>query len=176
MICERRLIIARAFTLVEATVSVFIVGVMVVAALSTVGATRLGEYKVAERCRALPLAQDLMAEILQQAYADPAYGPGSFGLGGDEVGDGSRSLWDDVDDYHGWSASPPEQKDGTPITGLADWQRSVNVAWVDPMALSQVEGSESDVKRITVTVTHKNVPVASLTAFRTSVWPVLADE
>ena len=167
--------IARAFTLVEATISIFIVGVMIVTALSIVGATRLGEYKVAESTRGLPLAQNLMAEILQQAYTDPEHGLGSFGLDAGEVGDGIRTLWEDVDDYDGWPASPPEQKKGTPIEDFAGW-RSVDIAWVDPMNLSQVKGAESKTKCIIVTVTHNDVPVASISAFRTSVWPGVTNE
>ena len=165
---EKRLRTARAFTLVEATISIFIVGVMIVTALSIVGATRLGEYKVAESTRGLPLAQDLMAEILQQAYTDPEHGLGSFGLDTDEVGNGSRSLWEDVDDYDEWSASPPEQKDGTEIEGLSGWQCGVNVAWIDPMDSSQVESSESYAKRVTVTVGYNNIPNATLVAIRTA--------
>ena len=165
---------ARAFTLVEATISVFIVGVMVVAALSTVGATRLGEYKVGERCRALPLAQDLLAEILQKPYENPD-GSAVFCT---EPGEGtaSRIDFDDVDDYHNWSASPPQNRDGTDMSDLSGWRRSVQVIWVDPTNLSQTAGSDQGVKRITVTVTHDDVRVASLTAFRTSVWPVLTGE
>lgn len=156
------------FTLVEVVVSMLIVSVMLVAALSTVGGSRLSQFKTSQTCRGQALAESLMAEILQQAYADPQYGPGSLGLGSDEIGDGSRSLWDDVDDYDGWSASPPEQKDGTQIAGLAGWQRSVDVAWIDPLDPSQVEGSESNAKRVIVTVTFQDMPVATLVAIRTA--------
>jgi len=164
----------RAFTLVEATVSIFILGVMVVVALNTVGATRLGEYKLAERCRALPLAQDLLAEILQQSYEDPN-GSAVFGTESGE-GTASRTDFDDVDDYHNWSASPPQNQDGTDMSDLSGWQRSVQVSWADPTDLSQTVGGDQGVKRITVTVEHDDVPVASVSAFRTSVWPGLGDE
>ena len=165
---------ARAFTLVEATVSIFILGVMVVAALRTVGATRLGEYKLAERCRALPLAQDLLAEVMQRPYEDPNGSP----VFGTESGEGttSRADFDDVDDYHNWSASPPQNQDGTDMSDLSGWQRSVQVSWADPTNLSQTAGSDQGVKRIIVTVKHDDLPVASLTALRTSVWPGLAGD
>jgi len=166
---------ARAFTMAEAVLSVFIVGVVLVAALHTVGASRAAQQKVGDRARGMLLAQDLMTEILQYAYEDPASGPGSFGLGADEVGDGSRSLWDDVDDYEGWSASPPQRADGEPIEGFVGWGRRVAVDWVDPDDLTQTLLYDSGVKRITVTVTHHDVPVASLVAVRTSVWPDSGD-
>ena len=38
----------------------------------------------------------------------------------------------DVDDYDGWSASPPEDKNGNPLVGFDDWGRSVSVEWVNP--------------------------------------------
>jgi len=116
------------------------------------------------------LAQQLMAEILAQAYEDPNFGPGSFGLGGDEVGDGSRALWEDVDDYDGWSASPPEDKNGNPLTGFDDWGRSVTVDWVNPDNPSQAMMSDTRVKSITVDVTHNGVPVASTVALRSAAW------
>ena len=154
--------------------SVIVVGVMFVAALNTVGSTRVGEYKITERNRGLLLAQDLMAEILQQAYEDPN-DPVVFGT---ESGEGSsnRTDFDDVDDYHGWSKSVPQRKDGNAIPALDGWGRSVAVIWVNPANLSQTVGSDQGAKRMTVTVTHNGLPVASMFAFRTSAWPGLNDE
>ena len=159
-----------AFSLVEAVVSIAIVSVMLVAALNTVGATRTGQYKIAERSQGLLLAQELLAEILQHGYTDPEDGVDSLKLPGEKVGDGSRILWKDVDDFDGWSASPPKRTDGTEMSDLQEWERSVEVVWVDPWNLSQTVGENRGVKRITVTVTHNGKPVASLFAFRTNKW------
>jgi MSHA pilin protein MshD len=165
---------AAAFTLVEVMMSVIVVGVMFVAALNTVGSARIGEYKIAERNRGLFLAQDLMAEILQQAYDDPD-DPVAFGTESGE-GTSNRADFDDVDDYHGWSKSAPERRDGSAIPDLDGWGRSVAVVWVNPADLSQTVGSDQGAKRMTVTVTHNGLPVASMFALRTSAWPGLADE
>ncbi|OHB74407.1 MAG: hypothetical protein A2Z25_19765 [Planctomycetes bacterium RBG_16_55_9] len=73
-----------------------------------------------------------------------------------------------MDDYHGWSSSPPTNKDGTAIPGLDEWRRSVTVEWVNPLNVSQVQGSESSAKRVTVTVSYGDVPVASLAAIKTT--------
>ena len=162
--------IRRALTLVEAAVSTAIIGVMLVAALNTVGASQVTQKKMGDRSRAMLLAQDLMSEILQQHYEDPDLGPGSFGLGIDEIGDGSRGLWEDVDDYDGWTASPPQQKDGTVLSGFDGWRRSVTVDWVDPADVAQEQGSDTGVKRIAVTITFKDLPLATLAALRTSTW------
>jgi len=163
-----------AFTLVEVMISVIIVGVMFAAALNTVGSARVGEYKIGARNRGLLLAQDLLAEILQQAYDDPD-DPVVFGTESGE-GTSNRTDFDDVDDYHGWSKSPPQGRGGTVIPNLDGWERSVAVVWVNPADLSQTVGSNQGAKRMTVTVTHNGLPVASMFAFRTSAWPGLADE
>ena len=160
----------RAVTLVEAVVSTAIVGVMLVAALNTVGASQVTQNKMGQRSRALLLAQDLMAEILQQAYEDPDLVSGSFGLTVAEMSDGTRSLWNDVDDYNGWSASPPQQKDGTELSDFTGWRRSASVDWVDPTNVGTELGSDTGIKRITVTVTFNDLPLAQLWALKTSTW------
>lgn len=153
-------------TLAEAVVSVAIVGTMLVAALSAVGGVRTTQQKTADRARGVQLAQDLLSEIMSQPYEDVDYAPGSFGLGADEVGDGSRALWEDVDDYDGWSASPPQEKDGTPIPGCADWERRVDVAWVSPTDVRTEIGNDARLKRIVVTALCRGVEVAELVALR----------
>jgi len=107
-----------------------------------------------------------MAEILPQDYLDPNDTP----VFGTESGESTstRADFDDVDDYDSWSSSPPVQKDGTLIAGLSGWQRSVTVDWVDPADITQVKASESNAKRITVTVSCDNKQVASLSAIRTN--------
>jgi len=159
----------RGLTLAEAVISMIIISVMLVAALNTVGAARTTEKKIGDRPRGLLLAEDLMSEILRQAYEDPGLAPGSFGLGGDEVGDGSRNLWDDVDDYHGWSASPPQQKDGTVIPGFTGWERSVTVARANPGDFgAAAPATDTGVKQIRLTVTYDDAVVVSLVAIRTN--------
>ena len=152
----------------EAAVSTVIVGLLVVAALGTVGATRRSVQQMGDYKRGALLAQQLMAEILQQSYEDPTE-PVVLGLELSEVGL-TRLAFDDVDDYHNWSASPPQNKDGTVIPDLTGWRHSVVVERVSPTNLSQTAISESGVKRITVTVSVNDVEVASLVALRTAAW------
>ena len=156
----------RGMNLVEVVVSIGIVGVMFAASVTTVGASKTMQKKIGDRGRGALLARQLMSEILEQDYADAAYGPDSFGLGADEAATGDRSLFDDVDDYHNWSASPPQQKDGTVMTDLSGWRRSVAVVWVKPSNLSQTVGTNKGVKRITVTVTRNDQVTASMVAVR----------
>lgn len=147
--------------------SMLVVGLMLVAALNTVGASRVTQTRNAEQSLGPMLAEDLMTEILSQAYEEPVDTPG-FGRESESGGD--RADWDDVDDYDGWSASPPQTKDGTDIPDLDGWGRSVIVQWVTPTMLNVV-GANTDVKRIDVTVTHMDRVVSELSVVRTAGWP-----
>jgi len=161
--------VRRGFSLVEAGVSVVIVGAMLVAGLAALAVSGLGVRTTAEGARGRLLAQDLISEILRQAYDEPDETP-AFGPELPELSDGSRAAFDDVDDYHGWSASPPQYKDGTEMSDLPGWRRSVVVEYVNAADPNQPTGNETGVKRITVVVTYNNAVVASLTALRTYVW------
>lgn len=117
------------FTLVEAAVSVLIVGVMLTASLYAIGGVAKARCVRAGRQDALALAQDLMSEILPAYYRDPTDPTGAYGPG-TEPGEQeeTRADFDDVDDYSNWCASPPQAKDGTPLAGYDGWVRSVSVA------------------------------------------------
>ncbi|MFH1747140.1 MAG: PKD domain-containing protein [Planctomycetota bacterium] len=162
-------------SLVEATLSIMIVGTMLVAALNTVGAARMTRQRMCAQNLGTLLAQDLMSEILAQDYADADYGPDSFGLGADEIGDGSRALFEDVDDYDNWSASPPQYQDGTEISGLDDWGRSVEVDWVSSDNLSLTLFSNEGAKRVTVYVKQNGQLAATLVAVRTQAYVEVED-
>lgn len=161
--CVRR---KGAFSLAETAVSVFIVGVLVVAALNTVGAATVAQQAIGDRGKGELLAHDLMTEVLQQRYEEPDDTP-TFGRESSES-DGSREFYDDVDDYHAWNSSPPEYKDGTEIPDLSGWRRTVAVYWVDPSDLTNVIGADAGVKRINVTVTHNDKVMATIVAIRTA--------
>jgi Tfp pilus assembly protein PilV len=154
------------FTLIEAVISTVIVSVMFVAALNTVGAARIAEHKAALVGRGRTLAESLMAEILLQSYQEP----GSTYVFGREAGesDTSRAAYDDVDDYRGWTESPPVTKDGTALPNSANWSRTVTVEWVDPLNPQQVSGTETGAKLITVVAAFRNVPQATIVAIRTA--------
>jgi len=162
----------RAFTLVEAVVSVLIVGGMTVGALHAVAASKTLSIRAGEKTEAMSLATDLMAEILSQAYEDPAAGSSTLGRDSSEP-NGQRDQWNDVDDYTGWSSTPPTLTDGTAIPGYENWTRSVNVQWAKSNNPSKKSTVPTGIKCITVTVTHGSRPVAQLRALRTAAWDTL---
>jgi type II secretory pathway pseudopilin PulG len=79
---------ARAFTLVEVVISTIVVAIMLVAGLSTVGASRMAQHKAALMIRGRLLAGQLMSEILEQSYSDPD-GTATFGR---EPGESTASI------------------------------------------------------------------------------------
>ncbi len=165
-VTRRGRVVRRGVTIVEAAISMLIVGLMMVAALNTVAASGVRQHRAADKSRARFLAQDLMAEIVQQPYADAdevleAIGP--------NAGELTRAAFNDVDDYHGFTESPPRYRDATPIPGLDNWERRVSVQWVSPATPGTSSIFPTGVKRITVQVFHRGNLVAESVSLRTYV-------
>ena len=140
----------RALTLAEVIVSSLLVGFLIVAALNATGSVFRMRFAAAEIVDGNLLAEELAAEIMQASYEDST--SPTFGL---ETGEGSspRTDFDDVDDYDGWSTSPPQQKDGTPVPNATGWTRTVEVKRVTTSDPTVSIGNDKGLKRITVTVT-----------------------
>ncbi len=153
------------FTIVEAVISMVIVGVMFVAALNTVGASRLTQHRAASISRGRLFTAGLLSEVREQSYKDSGASP-VFGPEADES-TATRADFDDVDDYNGWSG-PPTNKDGTALANSAGWMQSVTVEWIDPLRPDKTASSEMNAKRITVTTTFNSVPQVTLVAIRTA--------
>ncbi len=152
------------FTMVEATISVAILGILLVVALQVVGASMRNQYHTAQRLTAASLAQSLLNDIIQLPYQDPG-AVVNFGIEPGETA-GSKANYDDVDDFNNWTESPPQDRTGSPMTDLAGWTRSVTVAWVNPANITQTLLTESGVKRITVTVSKGGAVLATRSALR----------
>jgi type II secretory pathway pseudopilin PulG len=171
----------RGFTLVEAMFSMLLVSLMMVAAMNTTGAAASAQAHAADTGRASLLAQALMSEILVQRYADPSGTSTTLGPDhGDTTSPATRAKFNDVDDYDGWFESPPQNPNGSVIGStnpdgsvtsyFPGWSRKVSVVWVNASDLTTKASSETGVKRITVTVAHKNTVLATLVAIRAN-WP-----
>jgi len=151
--------------MVEAAFCVVLVGGLVVVSLDTLGASKMAQRNLGDHALGQLLASALMSEILNQSYEDPNQTP----VAGLESGENSllRTTYDDVDDYINWTASPPQNRDGTTIPNLTGWQESVKIEGVDPANLNLKKVPDSGVKRITVTIKHNNVVVATLVGVKT---------
>jgi len=110
------------------------------------------------------LAAGLMAEIMARDFEEEGL-PGSFGP---DAGESDRHEFDDVDDYHNWSESPPKTAGNTASGGYEDmdgttagrpnysnFTRSVTVSFVDiPADGGDIigAGGPTNYKKVTVTV------------------------
>ena len=160
--------VAPAFSMVEAVMSVMIVGVMLVAALNTVGANAMAMYKMTQREKVGFLAESLLIEILEMSYEDET-DPLNIGLESGESGS-SRLAFDDVDDFDNWSGDAVD-KAGVSIPGIDGFSRQVSIDWVtlaDPSVTSAVE---TGLKRIKVVVSRNGEEILTVTALRTEAVP-----
>ena len=159
--------IGRGFSLVEVTISTLIIGIVLVASLQTVAVSKARQSSVGRAVRGEHLAVQLMAEIRDLPYWDPVV-QGGLGPATEETIFGNRSLYDDVDDYRGWSASPPQEPDGTVIPGFDGWRRSVVVMWLKPDRFIQ-SVTETGIKGVLVTVEDNGKIVSELWAIQANV-------
>ncbi len=97
------------------------------------------------------LAESLMDEIVAHPFDDPN-AAGVYTLG-PEAGETSRTLFDNIDDYHGYSESSGGAKDfaGNTITAANGLWRSVTVQYTT--VSGQATGLSTVFALVTVTVT-----------------------
>jgi MSHA pilin protein MshD len=155
-----------ALTLIEVVAATMIVGLMAVAALNALAAATKSSNSIGNRAVAAGLADELMSEILMQSYSDPDGSP----VFGHESGESTsvRSAFDDVDDYDGWNAKPPQYRDGTVIPDRTDWRQRVSVTYVSPTNPTQTSATDQGVKQIHVTIEYQSVVLADQYAIRTN--------
>ena len=161
------------FSLIEVVVSTLITGILLVVSLQTLGAALRASQSTSRQGQATLLAGDLMAEILGTGYveSDDDGDDATFGPESDEL-DGTRVGFDDVDDYDGWNASPPQTKAGKPFDYRASWQREVTVTHVDPNDPSQPlsDADDQGIKLITVSISYQDKLLVELQAVQTMAW------
>ncbi len=161
-----RTISARGFSLAEAALATALVAGLAVAVLTTAGRLGVARQKTADAVLAGALADQLMQEILALPFEEPG---GSGGALGPDAGETGRALFDDVDDYDGFSEATIALRDGTARSGLTGWSRSVRVERLsDTYAVTS--SPSATLKRITVTVRRGGVVLARLSAVRGKGW------
>ncbi|MFH1777102.1 MAG: hypothetical protein ABH952_06050 [Candidatus Omnitrophota bacterium] len=116
-------------------------------------------YRATQETIATNLARGLMNEIMSKNFEDPMEPGTDIGPNTEEI---TRSHFDDVDDYHGLTESPPvtvggADMDGTgepPLPDYSDFTRNVTVVYcnIDGANNIVVSGSPTNYKQIKVTV------------------------
>jgi prepilin-type N-terminal cleavage/methylation domain-containing protein len=113
-------------TLIEVVVATVLVGVVLVAALETLGGAARTHRKSATTAEAWTLAERYAAEIMAKPYEDPQGGV-VFGTESNDGAVSTRDHLDDVDDYHNWYESPPQTSAGVDLPAYDGWSVEVIV-------------------------------------------------
>jgi MSHA pilin protein MshD len=158
---------ARGFAMIEAVVCVIIAAISITASMNAVTMMARTNTMRKDQARASLLARQLLDEIMQYAYEEPGVTTTTLGP---EVGE-TRATYDDVDDFAGYSESPPATKAGVAIPGFTGWTRSVSVIWIDPITPTSIGLNESGMKKITVTVTSPAGKKTLIAGFRSLYGP-----
>jgi len=148
------------FSQIEVVVSTFIIGILMVASLTSVATTSRTLRQEADRPAARSLADDLLSEIVALPLANsPLIDRSPSPL---------RTTFTHVEDYHQYVESPPSYRSGQQYAGHDGWSRSVLLQPVDPEDWNAVLGSPSGVCRITVRVHRGSQVLAEAIGYRTT--------
>ncbi len=147
------------YTMIEVAMATFVMGVLLIASMNVAGSSMKSQNQNSTNSRASLIAKSLMSEIVDHAFEDPSQTP-VFGVeSGESASD--RATFDDVDDYNGWSKSPPEDESGAALANASGLTRTVTVFKAVPANLTVVNAS-GPVKVIQVKVLRGGEVVSEL--------------
>lgn len=147
----------KGFTLVEVLVATMVFVVALIPLFGVFSEGLKGTGLSQEITVAYNLAQDLMEEIKTMQFDEDLQdltAPNRLGPEAQEARDATNpdNMFDDVDDYHNYTDSPPLEINGTPMNGFYGYSRLVTVQYVDPDNFDLILSSKSYFKRIEVRV------------------------
>ncbi len=162
------------FTLVEVIVMIVVLSVALTGLTIAINETVKHSPKPLIQTRAMELAQAYLDEIFAKRF-DELSGQGGTprcdstdnaaqlcsNVMGDEEG-GVRSLFDDVDDYHGVNDAPPVLASGTSLTNYSSYQVQITVGYSG----GEIGLGNRAAKRVTVSVTTPLGNVVPVSAYR----------
>ncbi len=149
----------RGITMAETIVSTLLVGMVLVGTIQIVGPTVRSGTVMADKVVASNLARELSDEIATKYFKSTI--DDDLDFIGTESG-GSRKYYDDIDDYHGMSNTPPELSDESKLSNLVGWTRTVKVSHADLNSPGVDSGTYTGLKRVTVTVQKDGVKLAEV--------------
>ena len=152
----------RAITLAETVVSILLISFVLVSTLQIIGPVSRSSSLQADRLVAANLASELAEEISTKLFEDNnAASPDDIGIDADDSVI-NRTSFDDVDDYHGWSSSPPKMSYGASNISLTGWTRSVSVKHVLVNAPGTASATYTGLKKIVIKVHKDGVLLADI--------------
>ena len=163
---------SRGFILIEASVTYVVLSLALVA-LVPIFVLTIRAAKGTERVvTAAQLAVELLEEVRLRRWDEstprpPARiaSPGAVGADAGEAPADKRTF-DDIDDFNGWTESPPADPLNQPLAGAAGYARSAAVRYVDA-ALNPAAGT-TDFKEVTVCVTGPQLKPVCLATILTN--------
>ncbi|MBL8811339.1 MAG: hypothetical protein JNM43_14275 [Planctomycetaceae bacterium] len=156
----------RGITLAETALATFIVGILVCAALQSMGSSLQTHAFAKSRVQAVLLAEQLLAELsvlpwCEEGQTSPVIGRET----GETTGIIRRNQLDDMDDFDGWSESP-SKRDGTLLTGTSGQTRTVTINNVSAsdFVTTVADNADSGLRLITVVVSDDTGELARSSA------------
>lgn len=149
----------RGITMAETIVSTLLVGLVLVGTIQIVGPVIRSGSVMADKAVAANLARELSDEISTKYFVDPSSPDLDF-IG--TVAGETRATYNDIDDYHGLSNTPPQLSTGSGIAALSGWTRTAKVAHVNIDDPTTESGTYTGLKRVTVTVSKDGVQLAQI--------------
>lgn len=148
---------SRGFILIEASISYIVLSLALVA-LVPMFILSMRANKASEKVAvATHLCQELLEEVRLHRWDEATPAPavhiaagGALGVDAGETASDKRTF-DDVDDFDGWTESPPQDPVMRPLAAFATYSRSVAVGYLN--ASFQPAGAPTDLKRVSVCAT-----------------------
>ena len=139
-------------TLIELVIAIVIISIAASTILMTLSTNITYSADPMIRHQAVAIAEAYLEEIALRSFADP-----------DGVdGEGSRDLYDDVDDYNGLVDNGARNQFNAAIADLSDY--TVSVAVTPSSALPSI--ASTDLYLISVTITHSANINFTVSAYR----------
>ncbi len=160
----------RGLTLIETVISVAVVSLLLAAALNTTGVASATRALANDRRLAEELCQSMMSEILAHPFVDPDDGKDDLAPTFAESAFASRLAFDDIGDYHAWSASPPVNRDASAIAGTAGLTRTVHISRYINASRTDLFQHAGQVKVVRVRVLRNSRVIYELSALRAPDW------
>lgn len=136
-------------TIAETVISMLLISLVLVGTIQLVAPLARSSTVMADKLVAANLASELSEEIASKYWTSPLlFERDTIGAADGET----RSTYDDIDDYHGWSSSPPTLSSGNANFALTGWTRSVKVTHVELGDAITESATATGLKRVTVTV------------------------
>lgn len=157
----RRIRAVGGFSQMEIVASTALVGIVMVATMSSIAASRKRVAFELIRLQGQSLANELLTEILALPACDPEDGASTtLGLESGDSGGTGRTRWDDVDDYHRLTESPPQTREGADIPGISNWSREAIVERLKSDDWTKINSDYDNVYRVTVSTFRNGERVA----------------